>query len=113
MSIRPCLTQKTAVRLLKFFVISRIDYANCHLYDVSDCLIKRLKRMQNADGPPTHMGSNIVLNNTSIHRSYFISVVVVVVVVVVVISIAIVVIIIYCCCWRTFVVVVTLVVIVI
>lgn len=47
-SIRSCLTQKAAVRLMYSLVISRIDYANCLLYDIPDCLINKLQRVQNA-----------------------------------------------------------------
>ena len=46
--IRPCLTQKAAVRLVYYLVISRIDYANCLLYDLPQCLIAKLQRVQNA-----------------------------------------------------------------
>ena len=41
-SIRSCLTKKAAL------VISRIDYANCLLYDLLQCLISKLQRVQNA-----------------------------------------------------------------
>ena len=47
-SIRSCLTQKAAVRLLYSLLISRIDYANCLLYDLPQCLISKLQRVQNA-----------------------------------------------------------------
>ena len=47
-SIRSCLTQKAAVRLVYSLVISRIDYANCLLYDLPQCLISKLQRVQNA-----------------------------------------------------------------
>ena len=47
-SIRSCLTQKIAVRLVYYLVISRIDYANCLLYDLPQCLISKLQRVQNA-----------------------------------------------------------------
>ena len=47
-SIRSCLTQKAAVRLVYSLVISRIDYANCLLYDLPQCLICKLQRVQNA-----------------------------------------------------------------
>ena len=47
-SIRTCLTQKDAVRLVYSLVISRIDYANCLLYDLTQCLIFKLQRVQNA-----------------------------------------------------------------
>ena len=42
------LTQKAAVRLLYYLVISRIDYANCLLYDLPQCLIAKLQRVQTA-----------------------------------------------------------------
>ena len=45
-SIRSCLTQKAAVHPVYSLVISRIDYANCLLYDLSHCL--KLQRVQNA-----------------------------------------------------------------
>ena len=45
-SIRSCLTQKAAVRLVYSLVISRIDYANCLLYDLPQCLISKLQRVQ-------------------------------------------------------------------
>ena len=38
-SIRSCLTQKAAVHLVYSLVISRIDYVNCLLYDLPQCLI--------------------------------------------------------------------------
>ena len=47
-SIRSCLTQKAAVRLVNYLVISRTDYANCLLYDIPQCLISKLQRVQNA-----------------------------------------------------------------
>ena len=47
-SIRSCLTQKSAVRLVYSLVISRIDYAHCLLYDLPQCLIAKLQRVQNA-----------------------------------------------------------------
>ena len=47
-SIRSCLTHKAAVRLVYSLVISRIDYANCLLYDLPQCLIFKLQRVQNA-----------------------------------------------------------------
>ena len=47
-SIRPCLPQKAAVRLVYSLVISRIDYANYLLYDLPQCLISKLQRVQNA-----------------------------------------------------------------
>ena len=47
-SIRSCLTQKTAVRLVYYLVISIIDYANCLLCDIPQCLISKLQRVQNA-----------------------------------------------------------------
>ena len=43
-SIQSCLTQKAAVRLMRSLVISRIDYANCLLRGIPNCLIK----LQNA-----------------------------------------------------------------
>ena len=46
-SIRSCLTQKAAVRLIYSLVISRIDYANCLLHGIPDCLINKLQREQN------------------------------------------------------------------
>ena len=45
---RSCLTQKAAVRLIYSLVISRINYANCLLYDLPQCLISKLQRVQNA-----------------------------------------------------------------
>ena len=47
-SIRSCLTQKSAVRLIHCLVLSIIYNANCLLYDLTDCLICRLQRVQNA-----------------------------------------------------------------
>ena len=47
-SIRLCLTQKAAVRLVYYLVISRIDYANCLLYDLPQCLLSKLQRVENA-----------------------------------------------------------------
>ena len=47
-SMRSCLTQKAAVRLVYFLVISKTDYSNCLLYDLPDCLISKLHRVQNA-----------------------------------------------------------------
>ena len=47
-SIRSCLIQKAAVRLVYSLVISRIDYANCLLYDLPQCLISKLQIVQNA-----------------------------------------------------------------
>ena len=47
-SIRSCLTQKAVVRLVYSLVISRIDTANCLLYDLTQCLISKLQRVQNA-----------------------------------------------------------------
>ena len=47
-SIRSCLTQKAAVRPVYSLVISRIDYANCLLNDLPQCLISKLRRVQNA-----------------------------------------------------------------
>ncbi|KAI0237102.1 hypothetical protein LSAT2_012421 [Lamellibrachia satsuma] len=47
-SIRSCLTQKAAVRLIYSLVISRIDYANCLLHGIPDCLINKLQRVHNA-----------------------------------------------------------------
>ena len=47
-SIRSCLTQKAAVRLIHSLVISSIDYANCLLHGIPDCLINKLQRVQNA-----------------------------------------------------------------
>ena len=47
-SIRLCLTQKAAVRLIYSLIISRIDYANCLLHDIPDCLINKLQRVHNA-----------------------------------------------------------------
>ena len=46
-SIRSCLTQKTAVRLIYSLVISRIDYANSLLHGIPDCLNNKLQRVQN------------------------------------------------------------------
>ena len=40
--IRSCLTQKPASRLVYSLVISRINYVNCLLYDLQDCLISKL-----------------------------------------------------------------------
>ena len=40
-------TQKAAVRLVYSLVISRIYYANCLLYDLPQCLISKLQRVQN------------------------------------------------------------------
>ena len=47
-SIRFGLTQKAAVCLMYSLVISRIDYANCLLHGIPDCLINKLQRVQNA-----------------------------------------------------------------
>ena len=47
-SIRSCLTKKAAVRLAYSLVISRIDHSNCLLYDLLQCLISKLQRVQNA-----------------------------------------------------------------
>ena len=47
-SIRSCLTQKVAARLMYSLVISRIDYANCLLHGIPDCLINTLQTVQNA-----------------------------------------------------------------
>ena len=47
-SIRSCLTQKAVVHLMYSLVISRIDYANCLLHGIPDCLINKLQRVQNA-----------------------------------------------------------------
>ena len=41
-SIRSCLTQKTEVRLMYSLVISRIDFANCFLHGIPDCLTNKL-----------------------------------------------------------------------
>jgi len=40
--------QKAAVRLVYYLLISRIDYANCLLYDLPQCLISKLQRVRNA-----------------------------------------------------------------
>ena len=45
-SMRSCLTQKAAVRLVYSLVKSIIDYANCLLYDLPQCLISKLQRVQ-------------------------------------------------------------------
>ena len=42
-SIRSCLTKKGAVHLIYSLVISRIDYANCLLHGIPDCLINKLQ----------------------------------------------------------------------
>ncbi|KAI0227675.1 hypothetical protein LSAT2_021832 [Lamellibrachia satsuma] len=47
-SIRSCLTQKDVVRVMYSFVISSINYANCLLHGIPDCLINKLQRVQNA-----------------------------------------------------------------
>ena len=48
-SIRSCLTQKAALRLVYYYlVISRIYYANCLLFDLPQCLLSKLQRVQNA-----------------------------------------------------------------
>ena len=47
-SIRSCLTQKATIHFVHYLVMSRIDYGNCLLYDLPQCLISKLQRVQNA-----------------------------------------------------------------
>ena len=46
--IRSCFTQKAAVHLMYSLVILTIDYVNCFLHGIPDCLINKLQRVQNA-----------------------------------------------------------------
>ena len=47
-SIRSRLTQKAVVRLMYSLVISIIDFANCLLHGIPDCLINKMQRVHNA-----------------------------------------------------------------
>ena len=46
-SIRSCLTEQAAIRLVHSLVVSRLDYANALLFGITDVLIDKLQRMQN------------------------------------------------------------------
>ena len=46
-SIRSCLTEQAAIRLVHSLVVSRLDYANALLFGITDVLIGKLQRVQN------------------------------------------------------------------
>ena len=46
-SIRPCLTEQAAIRLVHALVVSRLDYGNDLLFGIPDVLIGKLQRVQN------------------------------------------------------------------
>ena len=46
-SIRSCLTEQAAIRLVHSLVVSRLDYANALLFGITDVLIDKLQRVQN------------------------------------------------------------------
>ena len=46
-SIRSCLTEQAAIRLVHSLVVSPLDYANALLFGITDVLIGKLQRVQN------------------------------------------------------------------
>ena len=46
-SIRSCLTEQAAIRLVHSLVVSRLDYGNALLFGIPDVLICKLQRVQN------------------------------------------------------------------
>ena len=44
-SIRLCLTEPAAIRLMHYLVVSRLDYANALLFGITDVLIGKLQRV--------------------------------------------------------------------
>ena len=45
-SIRSCLTEQAAIRLVRSLVVLRLDYANALLFGITDVLIGKLQRVQ-------------------------------------------------------------------
>ena len=46
-SIRSCVTEQAAIRLVHSLVVSRLDYGNALLFGIPDVLIGKLQRVQN------------------------------------------------------------------
>ena len=47
-SIRTCLTEKTAVKIIHSMVIGRLDHANGLLFGIPECLVTKLQRVQHS-----------------------------------------------------------------